>query len=99
MFGSNELAANGMLLALEQMGLSGKLRFVGFDASPPLVNALRDGKLDALVVQDPRKMGELSVRALAKRLASEAVEPQIDTGAVLVTRENMDQPEIAALLR
>jgi ABC-type sugar transport system substrate-binding protein len=39
------------------------------------------------------------VRALAKRLAREAVEPQIDTGAVLVTRENMDQPEIAALLR
>jgi ribose transport system substrate-binding protein len=98
-FCSNESATNGMLLALEQMGLSGKLRFVGFDASPPLVNALREGKLDALVVQDPRKMGELSVRALAKRLANEAVEPQIDTGAVLVTRENMDQPEIAALLR
>jgi ribose transport system substrate-binding protein len=98
-FCSNESATNGMLLALEQMGLSGKLRFVGFDASPPLVAALREGKLDALVVQDPRKMGELSVRALAKRLASEAVEPQIDTGAVLVTRENMDQPEIAALLR
>lgn len=98
-FCSNESATNGMLLALEQMGLAGKLRFVGFDASPPLVQALRAGKIDALVVQDPRRMGELSVRTLAKVLAREAVEPLIDTGAVLVTRANMDQPEIAALLK
>jgi ribose transport system substrate-binding protein len=98
-FCSNESATHGMLLALEQMGLAGKLRFVGFDASPPLVQALREGKLDALVVQDPRKMGELSVKTLAKALKREPVEARIDTGAVLVTRENMDQPEIAALLQ
>jgi ribose transport system substrate-binding protein len=98
-FCSNESATSGMLLALEQMGLAGKLRFVGFDASPPLVQALRDGKIDALVVQDPRKMGELSVKTLAKALKREPIEARIDTGAVLVTRENMDQPEIAALLQ
>lgn len=98
-FCSNESATAGMLLALEQMGLAGKLRFVGFDASPPLVAALREGKIDALVVQDPRKMGALSVRTLAKLLASESVEPVIDTGAVLVTRNNMNEPAIAALLQ
>jgi len=97
-FCSNESASAGMLLALEQMGLAGKLRFVGFDASPPLVAALREGKIDALVVQDPRRMGALSVRTLAKVLAREAVEPVIDTGAVLVTRDNMNEPAIAALL-
>lgn len=98
-FCSNESATNGMLLALEQMNLAGKLRFVGFDASPPLVQALRDGKIDALVVQDPRKMGELSVKTLAKALAREPVEAVIDTGAVLVTRDNMNEPAIAALLQ
>ncbi len=97
-FCSNESATAGMLLALEQMGLAGKLRFVGFDASPPLVKALREGKLDALVVQDPRKMGALSVRTLQKLLAREAIEPVIDTGAVLVTRDNMNEPAIAALI-
>jgi ribose transport system substrate-binding protein len=97
-FCSNESATNGMLLALEQMNLAGTIRFVGFDASPPLVKALREKKLDALVVQNPRRMGELSVSALAALLRGDKVEPVIDTGVVLVTRDNMDEPAIASLL-
>jgi len=97
-FCSNESATNGMLLALEQMGLAGTLRFVGFDASPPLVQALRAGKIDALVVQNPRLMGERAVNALAAALRGERVEAVIDTGVVLATRENMDDPAIAPLL-
>ena len=97
-FCSNESATNGMLLALEQMGLAGTLRFVGFDASPPLVRALRQGKIDALVVQNPRQMGELAVTTLAAALRGERVEPVIDTGVALVTRANMDEPAIAPLL-
>ncbi|TAJ25079.1 MAG: sugar ABC transporter substrate-binding protein [Planctomycetota bacterium] len=98
-FCSNESATNGMLLALRQLGLAGKIRFVGFDASPPLVEALERGEIDALVVQDPRKMGELAVRTLAARVRGEAVPPSIDTGAVLATRANMADPAIAPLLR
>jgi ribose transport system substrate-binding protein len=97
-FCSNESATNGMLLALEQMGLAGSLRFVGFDASPPLVKALREGQIDALVVQNPRRMGELAVTTLAAALKGATVEAVIDTGAVLVTRENMRDPAIAPLL-
>ena len=97
-FCSNESATNGMLLALEQMDLAGTLRFVGFDASPPLVQALRAGKIDALVVQNPRLMGELAVDTLAAALRGERVAPVIDTGVVLATRENMDEPAIAPLL-
>jgi ribose transport system substrate-binding protein len=97
-FCSNESATNGMLLALEQVGLAGALRFVGFDASPPLVQALRAGKIDALVVQDPRRMGALAVTTLAAALRGEAVPPVIDTGATLATRENLGDPAVAALL-
>jgi ribose transport system substrate-binding protein len=97
-FCSNESATNGMLLALEQLELAGELRFVGFDASPPLVAALRAGKLDALVVQDPRKMGELAVTTLAAALKGERVEPVLDTGATLATRANLADPAVAALL-
>jgi ribose transport system substrate-binding protein len=97
-FCSNESATAGMLLALEQMGLAGSVRFVGFDASPLLVQGLRDGKLDALVVQDPRRMGALAVATLAAARRGESVEAVIDTGAVLVTRENMDDPAVARLL-
>jgi ribose transport system substrate-binding protein len=97
-FCSNESATNGMLLALEQMDLAGKIRFVGFDASPPLVAALRAGKIDALVVQDPRRMGRLAVTTAAAVLRGASVAPAIDTGVVLATRENMNDPAVAALL-
>ncbi len=97
-FCSNESATHGMLLALEQMGLAGEIRFVGFDASPPLVAALRAGAIDALVVQDPRRMGQLAVTTLASAMKGGAVEPVIDTGAVLVTRDNADEPAIARLI-
>jgi len=97
-FCSNESATNGMLLALEQLGLAGSLRFVGFDASPPLVAALGARKIDALVVQDPRRMGELAVTTLAAAMKGEAVEARIDTGARLATGGNMHEPEIARLL-
>ncbi len=97
-FCSNESATNGMLLGLRQAGLAGKVRFVGFDASPPLVLALRSGEIDALVVQDPRKMGGLAVRTLVAAVKGASFERSIDTGAVLVTRENLDQPEIRRLL-
>jgi ribose transport system substrate-binding protein len=98
-FCSNESATSGMLQALTQLGLAGKVRFVGFDASPPLVAGLRDGAIDALVVQDPRRMGELAVAALADRIAGRAVAPVVDTGAVLATKANMDDDAIRALLR
>jgi ribose transport system substrate-binding protein len=97
-FCPNESATYGMLLALRQEGLAGKLRFVGFDSSPPLVEALRTGEIDALVVQDPRKMGALAVRTLAAHARGEKVEATIDTGVVLVTRAMLSDPTIAKLL-
>ena len=98
-FCSNESATAGMLQALQQLGLTGKLRFVGFDSSPPLVDGLRQGAIDALVVQDPKRMGELTVKALADRIAQRAVAPVIDTGAVLATKANMDEPAVKSLLQ
>ncbi|MEZ6037162.1 MAG: substrate-binding domain-containing protein [Planctomycetota bacterium] len=98
-FASNESATNGMLLALEQLGLAGKKRFVGFDSSPPLNAGLEAGKIDALVVQDPQRMGELAVEQLQQLIGGKTVPAVTDTGAVLATKANMQQPEIARLLK
>jgi ribose transport system substrate-binding protein len=94
-FCPNESSTYGMLLALRQAGLAGKIKFVGFDASPPLVEALKKGEIDALVVQDPRAMGYKAVEALVKRIRGET---RIDTGAVLVTRENMETEGVKRLI-
>lgn len=97
-FCPNESSTLGMLLALQQTGRAGKVKFVGFDASPPLIEALRKGEIDALVVQNPRRMGYLAVKTIVQALKGEKTEPNIDTGCALVTRANLDTPEIKALL-
>ena len=74
------------------------LQFVGFDASEPLIRALKQGKMQGLVVQNPYKMGQMGVKTLVDHLEKKAVEAKVSTGETLVTPENLEQPEIAALL-
>lgn len=97
-FCPNESTSFGMLLALEKAGLAGKLHFVGFDSSTKLIEAVRAGKLDGLVLQNPFNMGLLAVKTLVSQLRHEKIEPRIDTGATYVDKANMDQPEMKALL-
>jgi len=97
-FCSNEPSTYGMLLALRQEGLAGQIRFVGFDASPPLVEALEAGEIDALVVQNPDRMGYEAVATLVRHLRGQEVPPVVDTGVALITRENLDEPDIRALI-
>jgi ribose transport system substrate-binding protein len=97
-FTPNESTTFGMLLALRKAGLAGKVRFVGFDASEKLVQAVRTGEIDALVVQRPFEMGYLAVKTMVSFLKGKPVDKRIDTGSTLVTRDNLDQPEIKALV-
>jgi ribose transport system substrate-binding protein len=97
-FCPNESTTFGMLRALEAARLAGKVRFVGFDASDKLVAALKAGHIDGLVVQNPFAMGEKGVSALVAKSKGTAVDKRIDTGATMVTRENMQGPEVTALL-
>ncbi len=98
-FCPNESTTFGMLRALQDSELAGTVRFVGFDSSPKLVQALRAGELDALVLQDPVRMGYLGVRTLVQHLRGEAVPRRIDTGVHLITAANMDEPGPAQLLQ
>jgi len=98
-FASNESSASGMLLALRDAGLAGgKVKFVGFDASQALDQALAAGDVQGLVVQDPVKMGYLGVKTLVAVLRGEKVPAEIATSVGVVTPENMNDPAQAALL-
>ena len=98
-FCPNESTTFGMLRALEDAGLAGKIRFVGFDSSDKLARALRDGEIDALVLQNPFNIGYLSVKTLVQYIRGDKVDRRIDTGATLVTKANMDQPDIRERLQ
>lgn len=97
-FCPNESSTFGMLLALRQSHLAGKVKFVGFDTSPPLVDALQKGEIDALVAQDPARIGYEGVRLLVEHIKGRAVPAYLDTGVQLVTRENLKTPEMKKLL-
>jgi ribose transport system substrate-binding protein len=97
-FCSTEPSTLGMLLALKRNNLAGSKKLVGFDTSPGLMEGLRKGEIQALVVQNPKKMGYEAVKALVTKMKGETVPTVIDTGAAVVTQENLDTPEIQALL-
>lgn len=98
-FAANEAGTIGVIQALKTKNKIGQVKVVGFDAAPNEVKALQAGEIDALIVQDPFKMGYEGVKAAIKVLAGEVVPKRIDTGVYIVTRENLDQPEIQRLIR
>ena len=97
-FCPNESTAFAMLRALEDSGLAGKVKYVGFDSSDRLVLALQKGYIQGLVLQDPINMGYLGVKTLVAHLQGEKVEKRIDTGSSVATTENMNEPKIKNLL-
>lgn len=98
-FCPNESSTVGMLRALQQENLTDAVQFVGFDATPPLVDALRDGGIEALVVQDPVDMGYRAVNTLVQAIRGETVPTRIDTQVAVATKANMDDPSVAPLLK
>jgi ribose transport system substrate-binding protein len=99
-FAPNESSATGMLLALRDAGLAGgKVKFVGFDSGTQIVEGLRSGDLQGLVLQNPFKMGYLGVKTMIASLQGKTVPKDIDTGCELVTKDNMDDPATAELLK
>lgn len=98
-FAPNESTTFGMLLALRKANLAGKIKFIGFDASDKLVEGVRQGHLHALVLQNPRKIGYMALKRAAQLLRKEPVERRFDTGAQLVTRDNLDDDGVRELLR
>lgn len=88
-----------MTKALRDLGLAGgKVKMVGFDAGSQSVLDMKNGDVQALVVQNPLLMGYLGVVTAVKYLRGEKVERRIDTGVELVTPANMNDPKIKELL-
>lgn len=99
-FASNQPTAIGMLRKLEQFraqGVTIQATYVGFDAHEVLLAGIREGRIAAIVTQDPKRMGFLGVQAMVKHLRGERIEPHVATATATVTRVNIDNPEIKAI--
>src|SRR5437867_12661093 len=97
-FCSNESGTIGAVQAAKSKGVAGKLKIVGFDTSPTLIEDLESGNIDSLVVQNPFRMGYLAVKTLVEHLRGHSPEKRIDTGATVVTAANLREPSIQDLV-
>jgi ribose transport system substrate-binding protein len=96
MFGSNESSTGGAARALASS--KSKVKLVGFDASPALIEGLKDGVIDSLVTQNPFDMGYKAVKAAVSKLNGGAVDHIQNLPAVVVTKDNLNEPAIHARL-
>jgi ribose transport system substrate-binding protein len=97
-YACNESTTTGTLRALHGRNLAGKVKFVGFDSSPLLIEAIKQKQINALIVQNPFKMGYEGVTALIAHIKGNQVPKKIDTGVSVVTLQNISDPEIMKLL-
>jgi ribose transport system substrate-binding protein len=98
MFASAEPSSVGAALAIKQRELAGKVRLVTFDSSDNLLDHLKEGVIDAMLVQDPYKMGYESVKSLVDHLNGKTPAKRMDLQAQVVTKADLDKPEIQKLL-
>jgi ribose transport system substrate-binding protein len=95
----NESSTAGTLLALQDINRAGKIAFIGFDSSQPFIDALQNGQLQGLVVQNPLNMGYLGVMTMVDHLQGKQVERRIDTGVWMITKDNLETAQSQELLK
>lgn len=86
LFCENDAMALGAIDALTQAGTSSWPVIVGFDGVPEALQAIRDGKMEATVAQNPRLIGEKAVEILAEVMAKQPFETTTSVLPTLITR-------------
>jgi ribose transport system substrate-binding protein len=97
-FGANEPTAVGMGRALKQTGKADKLVAVGFDGNQDLQDFVRGGTIQAIAVQGSYQMGYKGIQTVVNVIEHKPVPKQVDTGVVLVDKQNLDSQDARNVL-
>jgi len=99
-FAANEPGGVGAANYLKQRKLARKVKLVAYDTSEDELRALEEGTIQALIVQNPHKMGYEGVKTVLKAIRKQTI-PQkyIDSGVMVVTKENLQSEEVQKLLK
>jgi ribose transport system substrate-binding protein len=97
-FASSEPSSVGAALAIKSRGLVGKVRLLAFDSSDGMIEDLKAGVIDAMVVQDPFRMGHDAVKTIVDKLNGQTPPKRIDLSARVVTRADLEKTEVQRLL-
>lgn len=94
-FATNLFTAQGVATGVKQAGKSGAVKVVGFDAGPDQMKQLQAGDVQALVAQKPYDIGKQGVEQALASLSGGSVTAKIETESLVVTKDNMADPEVA----
>jgi ribose transport system substrate-binding protein len=97
-FCSYEQSTLGMLLALQNLDLAGKVKFVGFDTPAPAVEALKKGEISALIAQDPARMGYLCIKTIVDNIRGKKIPLNVNVEVRVITCDNLNDPDIQKVL-
>jgi ribose transport system substrate-binding protein len=98
MFASSEPSSVGASLAIKARGLTEQVHMVAFDSSEGMIEDLKSGAIDAMVVQDPFKIGYDGVKTMVEYLNGVKPPKQIDLNARVLVKEDLEKPDVKKLL-
>ncbi len=97
-FAANEPGVLGAAEAVRRAGKAGKIVIIGWDASSDEIKGVQQGVITALVVQNPFRMGFDGVNAAVKMIRQHTQVQNEDTGVTFVTKANLNDPKVQAVL-
>jgi ribose transport system substrate-binding protein len=98
LYGSNEGAAIGVVHAVQELGIQGKLTIIGFDSGKDQIDAIKSGLMAGAITQNPVGIGYETVKAAVDIINGKTVPKNIDTGFYWYDKTNIDDAKIAAVL-
>lgn len=97
-FADNNHTGDGVARAIAERGAEESVMCIAYDSDPEEVSALEAGAIKALVLQDPYGMGYKGTMYALDHVNGKEIPEKVDTGATVVTKDNMNDPDIAKLL-
>lgn len=101
LYAANNVSANGLALAVQNAGISDKVVVIGVDSDATEIQALRDGYIDCIIVQDAYGQGYAALENAILTLmngSNPESEQKIAMPPVAVYQSNIDDPDVAGML-
>ncbi len=90
-FAVNHPSSMGAYKALQAQNLTGKIKYVGFDSDPVLLDGIENGEVTALVVQNPYEIGLTGVKLALDKLNGQEVEHNNNVPSMIVDKNNLNE--------
>jgi ribose transport system substrate-binding protein len=97
-FGANLFSATGTANGVKQAGKAGVVKIAGFDAPESVVGLLKDGTFELTIAQHPAEIGYFGYITAYAHLTGNPVPSAIGTGFTVMTKDNIDDPNVSRFL-